>query len=455
MDPLETPSANAGPLERAKAPHSSWRASDLPLLFTMVGLIALVIALRDPLPLFRSEFWAEDATEFFFGAQEMGLRSLVTPVYGYFFLLSRLIAYLATFFGVLYTPFIYAWACLGLNAITAAYAVRDGFSWLLPERWQRAVLALLVAIGPGTCDVFLNLAGLPISLALLALLLLIEKPWRPGWARLLLLLVLLLSSGQAVLWLPVVAYLWWETRSTRYVVVAGALAAVAAMNLIGSHAASAAAGLSDYGNVRLVPRILLENLFTRIVPGPILGSGLTGRIMAAPSAVFWSAAIVGLGAVTAIWLRFYRVQREAVVLLGLAYLGAIASLGVIAVSRNYAIPQLVREAATLHWELRYSFLPGAIALMAWSLLLARGSRVRPSLRAASAAGLACLALNVVTLWPAVHPRPDLHWPRRAARVQAILDQTGLPRSISILDLAIHPVEWLPNNDRWQVELPGR
>jgi hypothetical protein len=449
------PAGGEAPPRPTAARASPQQGRDLLLLAGMTTAIAALIAIRDPLPLLRAEFWAEDATEFFFGAHALGVGSLITPVYGYQFLLSRIVAYAATFFGVLYTPYLYAWACLVLNALSAAYIVRDRFSWLVPARWQRAFLAVLLAIGPGTSDVFLNLASLPISLALLALLLLLEKPFRMGWARAGFLLLLALSSGQMVLWLPLIAYLWWITRARGYAAVAVSTAVVAAFNLVGSHQASAAARLSDYGNLFLVPRILLENAFTRILPGPFLGTGPTGSLMRAPAAVFWSAALIGFLGLVLIVILPRRAQRDSVVLLGLAYAGTIGSLGVVAISRSYAIPQLVRESGSLFWDLRYSLLPGAVALIAWCTALASGWRGGRALRVASVAALASLGLQVARLWPLVHPRPDLHWPEKAARVEALLDRkTGGPRAITILDLAVHPVGWLPNNGRWVVVLPG-
>src|SRR4051812_8776182 len=79
-----------------------------PFVFCFL-VCGLIIFLRTPEALLRSEFWAEDLSEFFVGAIALGAKSLVTPVYGYHFFVERIVAWLATFLPVYFTPFIYAW----------------------------------------------------------------------------------------------------------------------------------------------------------------------------------------------------------------------------------------------------------------------------------------------------------------------------------------------------------
>jgi hypothetical protein len=419
-------------------------------------LVAAVIAVRDPWPLLRAEFWAEDATEFFFDALGLGIRSLELPVYGHHFFLSRLIAYTASCLPVLYAPYIYAWAALIVNTVSVSYCVRDGFSWLLPERWQRILLAVVLAVGPGTADVLLNICTLPSSLALLALLLLLERPLGLGWIKLVALLLLIPSCGYAVLWLPLVAYLWWLTKDRAYVVVALAIVLMAAMNLWGSHHASAEAGLASYETALDVPRILAENSYTRLVLGPILGAKLTGMIMRAPAAVFWSTGALGLALLVVVVRWAYPKHREAIMTLALAYLGAIGSLAVVALNRTYAFLALVREGGTISWNLRYALLPGAVAIMVWMACLVRLDGPSKFWRAGRVLGLVVIAVHVASHWGSVHPRPDLHWPDKSVEVQAILDDghRGQDRTITLRQLAVQPKNWLPANHRTAVVLPA-
>ncbi len=418
--------------------------------------VATLIAVRYPSTLFRAEFWAEDATEFLFDALSIGFRSLTTPVYGYHFFLERIIAYGATFLSAFYLPYVYAWSSLAINSVALAFVVRDGFSWIAPQRWIRMLLAVLFAVGPGTADVLLNLSNLPSTLALLGLLLLIERPFQLSAKRVVALTVLAASSGQMILWLPVVAYLAWLTRAKAYWAVALAIVLFAVLNLAGNHQAASAARLLDYGRLAYIPRILAENAFTRLAPGPFFGSNWTGLLMLSPPAVFWSAAVLGVGAFAAIARGAFRADRHGTTILFLGYAGAVGIFGVVAFSRTYALPQLIREAGSLHWELRYAFLPGALAMLLLTSCLLR-PLTSAALQKAGRIAYALIVVQVAATWPLGFPRPDLHWPERSERVQAILDHSrrmGQPTVLTIDDLAIHPVGWVPANGRFGVVVPG-
>jgi hypothetical protein len=423
-----------------------------------VLLVAGIIVARNPPALFRAEFWAEDATEFFFTAMGRGAASIALPVYGYQFLLSRIVAYLATLAPVLYAPYVYAWASLLLNAVSIAYITRPGFAWIAPRLYQRLLLAAALAIGPGTSEAFLNLANLPNVVALLGLLLLIERPFALDPPRAIALLVLTLSSGQMVLWLPVVVYLAWVQRSRAHALIALAIGGVAALNIFGTGRASSDAHLLSHAGVAVIARVLVENAFTRLIPGPFLGEIHTRTLMLASARVFWSFAVAGFVAVAALVRVEYRRQAKETALLVLAYAGAIGGLGVVAMSRNYAIPQLVRESGSLLPELRYSVLPGAVVLIFWAWWLLRPRPRRWPWILGRCAAAYMLLTNVTPNWDRAFPRQDLHWPEKAAHLQAVLDErarTGSAALIHMRDLAIHPVGWLPNNERYEVALPPR
>jgi hypothetical protein len=436
-------------------PTSSNRIKALLRDYWPAALVAAVIALRDPTPLFRAEFWAEDATEFFFDALGLGIKSLWVPVYGYHFLLNRIIAYGATALPVLYAPYVYAWTAFLVNVLSVAYCVRDGFSWLLPERWQRIVLAVALAIGPGSADIFFIQCSLPSSLGLLALWLLLERPWGLGRVKLAALLLILPCCGYAILWLPLVAYLWWASRDRGYAIVGLAMALMAAVNVWGSHHAVTESGLAGYQALQQVPWIVVENAHSRLVLAPILGSKLTGMILGSPAALFWTTAALGVALVAATVRWAFAKHREAVLALGCAYLGAIGSLGIVALGRNYAIRTLLREGGTISWNSRYALLPGVVATLVWLGCLVHLDRPGMLWRAARALVAVIMAVHIASHWSSVHPRPDLHWPDKSIDVQAIVDQTGASgRVITVDDLAVQPEDWEPSNGRVAIVLPS-
>jgi hypothetical protein len=421
-------------------------------------IVAFIIALRFPTHLFRAEFWAEDATEFFFDAVSIGPRSLVVPVYGYHFLLERLIAYGATFLPVFYTPYVYSWSCLLIDAAALAYLARDGFSWIAPRRWQRILLAVLLALGPGTADVLLNLANLPNILALLGFLLLVERPFRMTGARLIGFGLVATSSGHVLLWLPVAAYLSWRIRSRGYAAAAAVVAALAFLNGVGAHGASRSSGSLDFRALAHVPRILLENGFARLLPAPFLGLGPASAFQRAPGGVYWAVAALGLAAFAWLAVRKFALDGDGTVVLLLGYAGAIGMLGLVAITRSYNVPLLVRESGTLLPQVRYSFLPAALATFIWtSWLLSAHPGGSPG-RVLRYAAAAIMGIHLAAGFPLRYARPDLAWGQRSEHVQWLLDlnrATGRPVVITMQDLAIHPWRWVPDNGRIAVVVPGR
>jgi hypothetical protein len=393
--------------------------SQLPSWITAFLVVALVIAARNPVALTRAEFWAEDSSEFFVGALTMGARSLWVPVWGYYFLLSRAIAWVATWFAVLWAPYIYAASSWLLNSVAISYFVRDGFAWLLPNRAQRFVVCLILSVGPGTDEVFLNLSNLPASLTFLCLLLLLEEPLQlSGW-RLLLLLVLVPSAGQTVLLAPVLLGLWYTTRKRRYLVLVALVLLMAAANAVGSQEAAVEAGVLGYEYFGDVPRIFVTNALVRFFVGPFFGPLSTGLFMRFPAPLFWLPLLAATAALL-MAIKTERPERRKVLLLALAYLSSVGVFALIAVTRNYAYLQIIRESGWALWNLRYSFLPGAVSDLIWSCVCFAYWK-RPPWRLAAFAGIALLAFHNFSQWNVLWERRDLHWPEKAAKIQRLLD----------------------------------
>jgi hypothetical protein len=429
-----------------------------PAVFQVLAtfLVALAVLLRNPVPAFRPEFWAEDASEFFFDTLVLPDRGLLSPVYGYYFFLSRIIAFVASLLPLRLVPGVYAWTSLAFGAVALGWFVREGFQWLVAKRWLRLFLAILLTLVPGTQEVFYNLCNLPMLLAFWALLLLLERPDSPSWWRVAGLVVLTLSSAQMVLWTPIAAWLFFRTRNRRYVLVVAVMVGIGALNAVGSRTSAAQAHLLADGSLSTLPRLLVENAFLRLVPDPFLLPKTVVGLMRAPSYVFWTLAALSFAALCAV--AIVSVRRNAdFALLGLAYLGAIGYIGIAAVSRNYLGPFLLREQGNLLWHVRYSFLPAALALLIWSsLLLPR----RPNrwLNIASVAAFVVMTLRLIVFVPSLYDRPDQHWSERAAYVGRILEShesTGRAAIVHLGMLPVHPLGWRPSNGRVLVELPGR
>ncbi|HYV86334.1 MAG TPA: hypothetical protein VFB49_10510 [Patescibacteria group bacterium] len=472
MTPAPAAASPAAPVDAAASARRP--ASMLAPWLLAAGLIAL----RNPTALFRAEFWAEDGTVFFRDALLRGAASLAMPVYGYCLSLARAIAWVATFFPVVGTPYVYAVAALAVNAFTVAYLSRPGFEWLIPKRAHRILVACLLTLAPGAGETFLNISNLTNCLGLLALLMLIETPRELGALKFAALVAIGLSSGHMVILLPLILYLWVRDRRRSHLFLLIALFPIVAANFLGNQRSGAATGLLDYSRFLVAPLVIVENFVVRLFFAPFLGSELTGGFMKTPAWVFWPLALGALAA--AAWgVRRARPDRETTRILVLSDLLTVSTFGIIVVSRSYAFEKVQRESGNIMWGVRYSFLPGVMADLIWMaalIALARGATMGTGAAGVGAAGggagggngrrvawlaraaIVVLCFNNVARWHGVYRRHDAHWPESAARVQAVLDRRArgeLQVPTEVPGIQMHPMgtgmEWLtvtiPPSDR--------
>ncbi|MGK5082511.1 hypothetical protein WDW37_04325 [Bdellovibrionota bacterium FG-1] len=431
-----------------------WGRIKSPYVLAML-LCALLLALRNPIPLLRPEFWAEDAPEFFVGALSMGVKSLWTPVYGYHFFLSRVIALLANAFSVVWAPYFYAWLTFAIGAGVTGYFARDGFSWILPSARARVALCALLAIGPGTAEGFFNLCNLSSVLTFLGLLLLLEKPFALSRFKLVFLIVLLFSAGQMFLLAPFVAYLGWRTQDRRYFGLLLAFIPVILINAFGNHQVGTQTHLLNYARLWLLPQILLENSVVRLLMLPFLGDHFCGLLMR-NFWIFWGAVFLVLA--VAVW--FARSTRtwtnEYFFPLMLCFFCLVSQYGVVAISRGYAIGQVLRNSGGPAWGLRYSYLPGVVALIFWAAVFYEIWRRAGGrwLRLGPGIGVLLLAAHCVFSWPNIYRRVNVEWPKGAALLQQALDQRRdgtLVKPIQIEPFTwVHPMGWHPVHGRLSV-----
>jgi hypothetical protein len=440
--PQSRPPGKAATMNLGPAARSSERLRETAVGVWPALLVAVIVFVRDPTPLLRAEFWAEDGPEFFAAALTHGIQSLWTPVYGYHFLASRMIAYTATWLPVVWTPYIYAWSCLAMSAVTAAYFSRDGFSWLIPSRWMRILTCTVLAVGPGTSEVFSSLCNLPSPLTLLGLLMLLEKPFAVSGRKMVALIMLFLSAGQMFLLMPLIASLFWITRNHRYLVLLCVLVLLTVANVIGNHTQAAEAGYRNYGALEKVPAIFAAQFFLRSLVAPFLGSALTGYFMRAPAEIFWP------GIAVSIWWGAWIISRfksslEKVALLGLAYFLVSGTFVVIALSRNYALHQILRESADVMWNHRYSYLPGSVAILFWFSVVSSPA-IRWAARTVTAAVLILITFHNASRFRHDQDRPDLNWAKTADHIQSALDLQKahlLDRPIRVEGIEVHPRDY--------------
>lgn len=171
---------------------------------------------RNPDPLFRPEFWAEDGEIFFYDPFYFGAVSVFYPVFSSFHLLARVIALLAAFAPALYIPAIYAWVSFLIYICVFLYFLRDSFSYLIPSLLIRIIFVLLMATTLGSWEVQMNLANLLYLLGAFMALLSLEKPIRSSAFYLCLWSILSFSSPLFYVFLPFHFLMWFFTKNISY-----------------------------------------------------------------------------------------------------------------------------------------------------------------------------------------------------------------------------------------------
>ncbi|MEK6795009.1 MAG: hypothetical protein AABZ39_09545 [Spirochaetota bacterium] len=404
-------------------------------------LTAAVIFLQYSTPLLRAEFWAEDLTEIFKGAYELGPLSIITPVWGYHMFIPRLIGYAATFFPVIAAPYIYAFACYILAIITMGYFSRDGFSFVIPSRSGRIAVCMLLAMAPGTAEVLLNFANLTTVSTMLAVLLMVEYPRKPGAVKIFFFTILAFSAGQLFLFLPAALLLLIVTRRPRYLIIIGIVATVMVINFLGvvdPAGKTATTGHLSLKNMNAVFRVFFDNFFVRLFYLPFFGRNITEWFMRTPDFVFWPFTMIISGACV-YWAKKMKPYRSAEFWLWLAiYCGTIATFSVVALVRNGMI---IREYGYTYWGTRYSFLP-SIAVLLWWLAAFRHTEKNRAGRIMITIAVILLVVNSMSWW-VTHKRLDLHWPAQAQQVQAALNakrMKALTKPVTVIVRA-HPTGW--------------
>lgn len=422
---------------------SAWLEKNLSWAkFFYTGLIGLIIFARFPSPYTTPGFWAEDATYFFVQAFENGASTLFTPVYGYHFLLGRLIAYFATFWPVYYSPLIYSWACLVVAAFVCSYFSKDTFKWIIPNRWHRIWVCVLIAIGPGTGDLFASLCNMSSGLTLLAFLILLERPFAFTKINIASLTFLALSAGQTFILIPLALFLWRQTKRKEYLrVVLWILIPMTLVNFVGNHFAGTQAGLLEYKNIILVPKILVENFFIRVFFVPFLGERWTAWVMSQSNFLFWPLCAL-IGYLAAKFSRSTRIDRSKLAVLGVGVLVMLSSYGIIAIVRSYALHQILKGSGHPWWNLRYQFLPAASVFIFWfALLVDWRARLRSGRRVLISILILVMTLNCLLQWRGATYRRPINWAQVSDHIESALAlKRGkkLGQSITIQNIGLHP-----------------
>jgi len=410
--------------------------SEKSVSFLIFAGILSSILLRDPSVYLRAEFWAEDCTEFFKASHELGIKSLFTPIWGYNFFLGRSIAYVSTFFSIVWAPTIYSVSTLLILSYCIGYFCRDGFKWVIRNKFQRFLFCLLIVTGQGQ-EVFWALCNIYPPLTLFGFLLLLEKPWPPSRLKMFGIFLISISSGVMFAVIPLVVFMIYLTRKNEYYIILFIILGVSIYNLFGTTTSDSLVvktGELKLSNIYFLPELLLKNFVTRLLIIPFLGQSSL-QLLSKP--YFFELSIILFA------LFFYQLFKLKILnekkfyLIFIFYSSTIAILGVVALVRSSSIVVL-NIGSGLFWGIRYFFLPSVSAIFFWGFIISKQLRGRVVLN--SFILLVILFSTNLLNWKAGFVRPDLRWKEEVApKLQKSLHESksgnGINQSMSF---PVHP-----------------
>ncbi|MDR0505392.1 MAG: hypothetical protein LBH32_01035 [Dysgonamonadaceae bacterium] len=184
------------------------------LWFWLIG--CLIIVLRRTDALFYPQFWSEDGFEFFYEAFKSGWSSFITPYAGYLHIIPRSITYLAFFIsensaGIALMPLIMNICAIAINSICAVAVCSDRFKWL-GSIYLRMTLGFFILLFPDCHEVLGNVTNIHWWLGALTFLLLwdlIRNRKMPDWTDTVILSLVVLTTPNGLLILPVILVCYW------------------------------------------------------------------------------------------------------------------------------------------------------------------------------------------------------------------------------------------------------
>lgn len=415
--------------------------------YIVTAFIFLVAAvMRNPTPVMRPELWAEDGVWYFAAPIYSGVLSIFQPIYGSFFLLQRIIAYIASFFPILYIPAIYSYLSILITALTFVYFLRDQFSWVLSDWRLRSLAILLLAQGPGSAEVFYNLSNLYLVFLILLFFLVWEQKLPLTKVKKIVFLLLGLSTpGVFVIFLyslflyiknktPLAKQICLIMFSVSIVQIVSTLIAPVVITSGAIPKVPIHTELVNINNWQFGLTVWTQRLSAHTWLAPLFGASITSTLLKEFSISMHILAVACLLACT-LFVTKAKLKLELhiliIALVCASFLYFMQTLG-----RSYNLDLLNAKNGQHLWNHRYSFVPGAIALLLYikiavELLL---TSKKIYFKFLGATILVFATLNTL-IWFEPQHRKDINWPTQARRIQAALDSS----EYTVDDIEVNPI----------------
>jgi len=181
----------------------------------VIFVIFFILFLRSPNTLLNAQFWAEDGKVFFQNAYNFGVKSIFSLHEGYLLVFQRTIVYLTVksgFYSAL--PFIWNFLSLLISAVSISLFASSIYRSIIPNKYFRLALSILVVSGGMYPEIIGNLANLQWFISLfglhLSVLFIFENKIKFKKIHLFLMsvgvLLLVFSAPQALIYFPFMVF---------------------------------------------------------------------------------------------------------------------------------------------------------------------------------------------------------------------------------------------------------
>jgi hypothetical protein len=174
-------------------------------------LFPLLIFLHNPRRLLQPEMWGEDGPVWYAQAYQFGLSSLLLPAGGYLNSVQRLVAIAVQPLPLAWTPFLFQFAAIVIQAAPAIYLVSRRMDAAWPDRASRYLFALLYLVMPNAPETAAGLTNSQWYLAILAFLLIVSTPPVGAFGRMAETVVLLVAGFSGPFCILLMPAALWET----------------------------------------------------------------------------------------------------------------------------------------------------------------------------------------------------------------------------------------------------
>ncbi len=380
--------------------------------------------------------WAEDAPLFLGEAISRGALGLFESYRGYYHFLPKLLSWLSLhLFGIENFGISTNIAGILIFCAVLAQLASDDYSEIFGNLRSRITFALGLSFVPGLGEVLGNPTNLHWVLTLsLGLLGLKNRHHIYTYRAYLWIFLVGASAGEALCFVPLFAFRWWKTQLPRKITLVLPVAILlfwGLMNFIVRDRGGEAQNL----NIHLLLKSFPHSLINYLVLQPLVGDKMTEIFAEHISILYW---IVGLGGVLYAlnWSR--RTQKNSQHL----WVYVLCAYGVLAlmwIARQDAANffALMKREVYYSW-LRYSFLIGAAAFIAWAYIIAHSGRNYSQRRLTIFVGI--YALLALPRWEIRTPMPGLSFRTQIKNHQP-------PQCGGSSTLHTYPPSW-------QVEIPN-